>query len=256
MYRIACSLRAQRIAAGALIFKDPELSVRVVEDQRIEVKVRERENPAQILVSEMMILANNLFARFLNDRAIPCVFRSQLPPLEKVELGEQYDPVLSYRAKRALSRGDIGIEPAPHSTLGLEVYTTATSPLRRFTDLVVQGQVKAAIQGRTPPRERSELERLVCEISYRLDRASMMERERQRYFLLKFLERKRDEEFEAVVLHRFPRFHLVQMTSLCINAALSTPNGLSLNPSDRARVRIDKINPRDDKLGLALVRLL
>jgi exoribonuclease II len=256
LYRIACSLRAQRIASGALIFKDPELSVRVVEDQKIEVKVRERENPAQILVSEFMILANNLFARFLNDRAFPCVFRSQPPPLEKVELGEQYDPVHSYRAKRALSRGDIGIDSAPHSTLGLDVYTTATSPLRRFTDLVVQGQVKAAIQGKNPPRERSELERLVSEISYRLDRATMMERERQRYFLLKHLERRRDEEFEAVVLHRFPRFHLVQMTSLCINAALSTPNGLSLNPYDRALVRIDKINPRDDRLGLALVKLL
>jgi exoribonuclease II len=256
LYRIACSLRAQRIAAGALIFKDPELSVRVVEDQGIEVKVRPRENPAQILVSEMMILANSLFARFLSDRAIPGVFRSQPPPLEKVELGENYDPVLSYRAKRALSRGDIGIEPAPHSTLGLGLYATATSPLRRYTDLLVQAQVKAALQGRTPPRERNDLERLVSEISYRLDRASMMERERQRYFLLKYLERKRDEEFEAVVLHRFPRFHLVQMTSLCINAALSTPNSLSLNPYDRALVRIDKINPRDDKLGLALVRLL
>lgn len=256
LYRVAWALRCQRIAAGALIFKDPELSVRVLEGQSIEVKVRERENPAQVLVSEMMILANHLFAKFLNDRAVPGIFRSQPPPLEKVELGEQYDPVLSHRAKRALSRGDIGIVPSPHSTLGLEVYTTATSPLRRYTDLVVQAQIKAAIRGTTFPRDKNGLEKVVSEISYRLDRASLMERERQRYFLLKHLERRRDEEFEAVVLHRFPRFHLVQMTSLCVNAALSTPNSLSLNPYDRALVRIDKINPRDDKLGLALVKLL
>lgn len=256
LYRVACSFRAQRVAAGALIFKDPELSVRVVGDKEIEVKVRERENPAQVLVSEMMILANNLFARFLKDRPVPGIFRSQPPPLEKVELGEHYDPVQSHRAKRALSRGDIGIAPAPHSTLGLELYTTATSPLRRYTDLLVQAQLKSGIQGKPYPRGKNDLEKIISEISYRLDRASLMERERQRYFLLKHLERRRDEEFEAVVLHRFPRFHLVQLTSLCVNAALSTPNSLSLNPYDRALVRIDKINPRDDKLGLALVRLL
>ena len=120
----------------------------------------------------------------------------------------------------------------------------------------MQAQLKSGIQGKPYARGKNDLEKIISEISYRLDRASLMERERQRYFLLKHLERRRDEEFEAVVLHRFPRFHLVQLTSLCVNAALSTPNSLSLNPYDRALVRIDKINPRDDKLGLALVRLL
>jgi exoribonuclease II len=256
LFRAALALRARRVASGALIFKDPELAVRVTREQGITVRIRERETPSQILVSEMMILANSLFARYLYEHQIPGLFRSQPPALEKVELGDGYDPVLSYRAKKALSRGDLSTRPAPHATLGLDLYTTATSPLRRYPDLLVQGQIKAAIEGKTPPLDATEVDTLISEISYRLDRASAMERERQRYFLLKYLEHKRDEEFEAVVLHRFPRFHLVQIASLCLNAALMAPNSLSLNPYDKAVVRLDKINPREDRLTVALVRLL
>ena len=83
-----------------------------------------------------------------------------------------------------------------------------------------------------------------------------MERQRQRYFLLKYLEQRRHEEWEAIVLHRFPGFHLVQLTRFFLNAALHTPNNLVLAPYDKAIVQIEKINPRDDKLILSLVKLL
>jgi exoribonuclease II len=255
LYQIAESLRAERVAAGAVIFKDPELTVRVNEDKAISVSVRDRETPAEILVSELMIVANNLFARFLQKRGLPGIFRSQPPPLEKIKLGDTYDPVLSYRCKKALSRGDLRVDPALHSTLGLDCYTMATSPLRRYTDLVVQRQIKAILF----PGElltRTDLELILSEISYRLERAALMERERNRYFLLKYLELIRHEEFEAVVLQRFPRFHLVHLMSLGLNVAMTTPNSLSLNPYDRVIIRVEKVNPRDDRLSFSLVRPL
>lgn len=253
LFAIAQAVRKERIASGALIFKDPELSVRVNADKTIEVAVRDRESPSQVLVSEMMILANSLFARFLRQRNLPGIFRTQAPPLERIELGDEFDPVVSYRSKKSLSRGDLGIDPAPHATLGLQSYTTATSPLRRYPDLLVQRQLKAALS-QTGPLTRRELASVLPEISYRLDRASALERERQRYFLLKYLEARRRDEFEAIVLHRFPRFYLVQIWGLCLNAALHTPGTVSLDPYDRVIIRIDKINPREDKLSLSLVR--
>ncbi len=255
MFAIASAVRNRRVACGALIFKDPELSLRVCEDKTIEMSIRDRESPSQILVSEMMILANSLFAEFLKHMSLPAIFRSQPPPMEKIELGDEYDPVLSYRCKKSLSRGELGTYPAPHSTLGLEAYTTATSPLRRYSDLIVQRQIKASL-GMASPIDRDELERILGEISFRLERAVLMERERQRYFLLKYLAQNKSEEFEAVVLHRFPRFYLVQLTRFGISAALNVPIGVSLNPYDRAVVRIEKINPREDKLSLSLVKLI
>jgi len=256
MFAIANSLRQDRVASGAIIFKDPELSVRVDEEGVIEVNLRDREGPSQVLVSEMMILANSLFARFMKEGRIPGIFRSQPPPTEKIELGDHYDPVLSYRCKRGLSKGDIGTVPAQHATLGLDSYTTATSPLRRYPDLIVQRQLRAALQGNSPLLTHADLEKILGEISYRLDRATLLERERQRYFLLRRLEQHRNEEFEAIVLYRFPRFYLVQITSLGLNAALNVPISVSLNPYDRVIIRTEKINPREDKLSLSLVKLL
>jgi exoribonuclease II len=256
MFTVASALRKSRLQGGAIIFKDPELSVSVHEDGIIEVSVRDRETPAQILVSEMMILANNLFARFMKECGIPGIFRSQPPPLEKIELADEYDPVTSYRSKKALSRGDLGAEPAPHSTLGLDVYTTGTSPLRRYPDLVIQRQLKSFLQKNGSALDRQELEGILSEICYKLDRAVLLERERQRYFLLRHLELRKSEEFEAVVLHRFPKFYLVQIAGLGFNAALNASGGLSLSPRDRVLVRIEKINPRDDKLSLSLVKVL
>ena len=256
LLRAAVAFRKERIAKGALIFKDPELSVHVTEDKKIEISTRERESPSQVLVSEMMIQANRLFAQFLQERGIPSLFRSQPPPVEKIILGDQYDPVASYRGKKALARGDIGTEPSSHSTLGLTAYTTATSPLRRYVDLIVQRQLKSVLKSGSPVLNRNELDSVLEQISYPLERAALMERQRQRYFLLKYLEQRRHEEWEAVVLQRFPTFYLVQLTRFFFNAALHTPNNLSLAPYDKAMVRIEKINARDDKLILSLVKLL
>jgi exoribonuclease-2 len=256
MYEVARALREKRVSSGAIIFKDPDLNIKVNEDKSIEVTVRERETSSQVLVSEFMILANNLFARTLKDKCIPCIYRSQPPPLEKIELGSHYDPVLSYRCKKVLARGNLGLYPEPHSTLGLNVYTTATSPLRRYTDLLTQRQLQAAIDERERPIDADTLDRLLSEISYRLDRASLVERERHRYYLLKYMEQRRGDEFEVIVLQRFPRFYLAQIESLGCNTVLHTPPGVSLNPYDRAVAKVEKVSPREDRLTFSLVRVL
>ncbi len=256
MFEVAQALRQRRVSSGALIFKDPEVGVQVDEQGEIHVSVRDRESPSQILVSEMMIFANNLFARFLKDNDLGGIFRSQAPPSERIELGDEYDPVLSFKARRALVRGDVGIIPGPHSTLGLDCYTTATSPLRRYPDLLVQRQIKSFLDRGKPLLDKTQLEAILGEISYKIDRAGFMERERRRYFLLKHLSKMKKNEFEAVVLHRFPKFHLLQMVDFGINAPLNSSESLTLRPYDRAIVRIEKVNPRYDKLNLSLIRLL
>ena len=256
MFEVARTLREKRLAAGAIIFKDPELMVKVDNDGSIDVVVRERESCSQILVSELMILANYLFAKTLMDKEIPCVYRSQPPPLEKIQLGHRHDPVLSYRCKKALARGSLSLYPEPHSTLGLSIYTTATSPLRRYTDLLTQRQLVASLDSRVRPIDADTLDRLLSDISHRLEKSSLVERERQRYYLLKYMEQRKNDEFEVIVLHRFPRFYLVQLESLGINTVLHTPPGVSLNPYDRAVAKVENVNPRGDRLTFSLVRVL
>lgn len=256
LLQIAMSLREQRLDAGALIFRDPELAVHLDPSGDIEVAVRDRENPSQILVSELMIMANSLFANFLKERNIPAIYRSQPPPLEHVELHDEYDPVASYRSKKLLARGTLGLKPEPHSSLGLPVYITATSPLRRYTDLLMQRQIKSALNSEAPPLDSKQLDLILSEISYRLDRAAILERERLRYYFLKYLSKMKDEEFELIVLHRFPRFYLAQITKYGFNAALLASPSNSLSPYDKIMGRIEKVNPRSDRLTMTLVRRL
>ena len=90
------------------------------------------------------------------------------------------------------------------------------------------------------------------EISYRLDRASLVERERHRYYLLKYMEQRKGDEFEVIVLQRFPRFYLAQIESLGCNTVLHTPSGVSLNPYDRAVAKVEKVSPREDRLTFSL----
>jgi len=252
MFQLASRLRNQRLDNGALIFRDPEINIRVAPDKTIEVNLRDREACSEILVSEFMILANSLFAKFLQEQGLPAIFRTQGPPSEKIEIKDDYDPVESYRSKKILARGDFVTKPAPHTTLGLPAYTTATSPLRRYTDLVVQRQIRGALGLSQQILTEDEIQKILAEINFRIDRAAILERQRQRYFLLKYLSQRKESTFEAIVLQRFPRFYLVYLRDFAFNAALKVPVGIELNPYDRVSVTIEKIIPREEKLVLVL----
>jgi len=80
-----------------------------------------------------MILANSTWGRWLDDLGVPAIYRSQasLAPGVKVRMGT-----------KAL----------PHAGMGVAQYCWATSPLRRYVDLVNQWQIIAAARhGRTAP---------------------------------------------------------------------------------------------------------
>jgi len=256
MFRLASHLRTQRLGKGALIFRDPEINVRVTKDKTIEVSLRDREAYSEILVSEFMILANSLFANFMMDKGLPGIFRSQGPPSEKIEIKDEYDPVESYRCKKLLARRDFLTKPAPHSTLGLAAYTAATSPLRRYTDLVVQRQIRGALGLPQETLNETEIQKILTEITFRIDRAAILERQRQRYFLLKYLSQMKESEFDAIVLQRFPRFYLVYLLDFAFNARLKVPFGVELSPYDRISVTIEKVDPREEKLTLSLPTMM
>jgi ribonuclease R len=51
---------------------------------------------------------------------------------------------------RLLARAELVPQAAPHMGMGLPVYTTCTSPLRRYVDLLAHEQLKAILHGRNP----------------------------------------------------------------------------------------------------------
>jgi hypothetical protein len=92
----------------------------------------------------------------LDDYTRRCaeLFAAQGRTLSEAELAQlEPGPVRHAAIKRCLSRGHMGVTPAPHFSLGLAAYVQATSPIRRYGDLLVQRQLAALADGQVPLQE-------------------------------------------------------------------------------------------------------
>ncbi len=121
-FRLEASGSANAEAAAA---SEPDGSETVL------ITTRQRGAPLDLMVSEAMILANSSWGGWLGELGVPGIYRSQasLAPGVKVRMGT-----------KAL----------PHAGIGVPSYAWSTSPLRRYTDLVNQWQIIAAVRhGRT-----------------------------------------------------------------------------------------------------------
>ncbi|MBA3593567.1 MAG: RNB domain-containing ribonuclease [Polaromonas sp.] len=100
-------------------------------NEKVSISIRKRGAPLDLIVAEAMILANSSWGEWLAEHGVPGIYRSQasLAPGVKVRMGT-----------KAL----------PHAGIGVKSYAWATSPLRRYTDLVNQWQIIACVtHGRT-----------------------------------------------------------------------------------------------------------
>ena len=99
-----------------------------VENERVSIVERRRGAPLDKLVAELMISANNNWGRLLADRGVPAIYRAQ-----------------------ANGKVRMTTVPSPHQGLGVSHYVWASSPLRRYIDLVNQWQLLACLSGTAPP---------------------------------------------------------------------------------------------------------
>lgn len=145
--------RQRRLDAGALDLTWPEARIRVErregEAPHIDLQ-RLAAHRSRDLVAEAMIAAGAGAARFALDHALPLPFSRQE---EAADAGDA--PVLpglpgAYALRRRQQPGRVTGEPARHSGLGLEAYARATSPLRRYVDLLVHQQLRAHLTGAAP----------------------------------------------------------------------------------------------------------
>lgn len=250
-FESAMRLREARFGNGAMALPIPQVELFVDRDKRLTVRTIDREAPSQVLVSELMILANSLVAQFCTQHHIPIVYRSQAAPRETLPTSLTYEPVLHYRQQRTMSPAKIGLAPMRHSSLGAEVYTTFTSPLRRYVDLLAHRQLRAYLQRGEPLYKEEQLSAILAEVEPSLSHAGMVEQERRRYWLFKYLAQRKGEVVTGVILDRFPRNYLVLLPEVMHEVDLPV-GGKELVPGERVQVRIDTVHPREGMLKVSL----
>jgi exoribonuclease-2 len=197
---IAQRVKEGRQAAGAVELSRPELRVSVDAQAHITVAVTPAPTPARKLVAEFMVLANRLLAEFCRDRGVPAIYRSQ-EPLDLTDLEGTLNPaVWSYQVSRRLRPSDLGLEPRPHALLGVPAYFQATSPLRRYLDLVLQRQIMHAVVKGRPLYSTEALAQVLYQVGDQARELGRLEEQRKRYWLLKHLSARAEETFQGVVL--------------------------------------------------------
>jgi exoribonuclease-2 len=139
---LAARFRARRRAQNAAAIELPEVSVRV-RDGSVNIRPLPRLR-SRAMVTDAMLMAGECAARFCLERDIPIPFATQPAP-DKIE--EPADLAAMYAYRRRFKPTRLVCEPEPHFGLGLALYTRATSPLRRYSDLLVHQQIRAWLGG-------------------------------------------------------------------------------------------------------------
>ncbi|MCY4625739.1 MAG: ribonuclease catalytic domain-containing protein [Chloroflexi bacterium] len=219
----AQTLRAARLEAGALEMERPEVRVTVDAERNVAVSVTPVPTPARRMVAEFMVLANRLIGERLRDYGVPTIYRTQEPvSLEDVP-DTSIDAVRQYHILRQIRPSRLSTTPGPHALIGVEPYAQATSPLRRYLDLVVQRQLAAALSGEEPPYSPDDLKGLIGEADATLRDLNRAEDERKRHWMLKHLAGRIGEAFPAIVLDVRERQSVVELDTFLIRSNVYLP---------------------------------
>ena len=248
---IADKFHQQRLDAGAVQITVPEINVWLADDRTITVNRINRESPGRMLVSEIMIMANWLMAKYLAEHQMPAVFRSQPGPRERLYRGDGGTVFQNWMQRRFLSRFVLNTGPEKHSGLGLDAYVTATSPIRKYFDLVTQRQIRALL-GLEQPYTSDEIEQIIQLLELPMANVIRIQFARHRYWLLKYLEQHIGRKEEAIVLTKRRNDYQILLSAYMIECNLPVSSGFVLKPEDLIQVTIQNVSARKDLLQVAI----
>ena len=223
MYQLAQLSEERRMEEEAISIELPEVKIAVHEG---EVSIEPmRPLPSRMLVSEAMVLAGEAVARFALERGLPFPFTTQPPP-DTFERPSTLAEMFAVR--KTLKRSQQTSIPAPHAGLGLEVYARATSPLRRYLDLVVHQQLRAFLRGDNTLGEEEVLERVGAAEAV-TGSARQAERLSRRHWTLVYLLQRPDWRGEGVLVDKRGSRGTVLIPELSLEAPVTVPEDIELD---------------------------
>ena len=250
--RLTRRLKERRLARGGYELKLPEVWVTFTPQGEIQVVVESQETASRQMVAEAMVLANSLAAQFLADQGIAAIYRGQPEPREPIKPAPDKSLLELWQDRRRLSRVVMDLSPSPHWGLGLPCYTFATSPIRRYLDLVIHRQLLAAVSGQPPAYGPKELEQVLSIIEPAMRRAGQLKTRRLRYWLLKHLSARVGQKLEALVLESLPHRYRIMLPDILLELFMAAPATVKLFPGDTVLVRLDRVVPREDQIKVSL----
>ncbi|MCJ7596875.1 MAG: ribonuclease catalytic domain-containing protein [Desulfobacterales bacterium] len=248
MYRLSELLRQKRNDRGALVLSLPEIAIQINPDSSISLQMIEQETPSRMMVAELMILYNRMVARFCADNRIPLLYRAQEEPSEKLSIDDAGYYYYVFKQRRKLNPLVIDTEAKPHAGLGVDAYTNASSPIRRYFDLIVQRQIRNFLLKEAPVYNEEGLEKMRMGLGVVLKDLERMKRNRTRYWIQKFLLQHTGEKFRAIVLDSMKNRYRILLTDLQLVVEMKRQEGQDFSGGQGIIVKIKKSDPWNDLL--------
>ncbi|MEH2259625.1 ribonuclease catalytic domain-containing protein [Nostoc sp.] len=242
--------KAWRYAQGAISITMPEATIKV-KGEEIHIDILD-DSPSRQLVAEMMIVAGEVAARYGKTHNIPLPFRGQpqpeLPPDEELLLL----PAGFVRAcamRRCMPKSEMSITPLRHAGLGLDTYTQATSPIRRYSDLLTHFQIKAHLRGEVLPFSADQLKEVMMTVTSITQEVTMVERQTNRYYALEYLRRHPEETWDVTVLmwlREDSNLALILLEDLGLQLPMAFKR--SVNLGEQIVVKVSHADPQKDMI--------
>ena len=248
LYRLAKHLKAGReiVRGKPEIFNRPDYNFKLIGNEgrepdgseTVQISIRQRGAPLDLIVSEAMILANSSWGNWLAELGVPGIYRSQASMLPGVKVR-------------------MGAKALPHAGIGVKSYAWSSSPLRRYTDLVNQWQIIAcARHGKTAalaapfkPKD-ADLFSIISSFDAAYAAYNGYQAAMERFWTLKYLQQQGITEIDATVF----KDNLVRADELPLVLPVLGANGLPRGA--RVRVKLGAIDEVTlDVNGTLLARL-
>ena len=206
-----------------------DYSIELDEEGKVSVVRRERGSPIDMLVSEMMILANSTWAQMLHDNDLPGLFRVQ--PAGKVRMSTKSEP---------------------HIGMGVQHYGWFTSPLRRAADYINQKQLLSLIDDSAEPLFRqsdAELFAALRDFDTAYAAYADFQRQMEAYWSLVYLQQQGKTELTATILKE----DLVRIEGLpLVTRATGIP--FDALPKSQVLLKITELDPEKQFIALNYVK--
>lgn len=295
---VASALKQHRAQVALIMPEQPDFYYELDDDGRIASIRKVLRNDAHRLVEECMLAANRSAAQWLGDA--PAIFNAHaglredrlenvrtvmaeaLPDLKDLDISQLEGYVALIKAAaasddelplqsifaRMLQPGELSLSPKAHFGLGLDRYSTFTSPLRKYGDLVAQRCIRAKLAGSKPalPSE-AELEA----IQEALRNARQASRYMERWLQYQYLAKQDPEQvYTGHIAHLNGGGFTVELDDTGISGfveARSIPEKLSFDANTlrlfndkqqyqldkRVQVKVTELDPFAGRLMFALV---
>ncbi len=273
--RVAQNMKDLRHAHGALTLETIEARP-IFDGDTIRDLMPEEKNRAKDIIEDFMIAANGVTARFLTSKGFPSIRRVVRTPKRWeriVEIAAEHkftlpvdpdskaledfltqqksaDPLrfpdLSLAVIKLLGPGEyiaeLPGESAPgHFGLAVKDYTHSTAPNRRYTDLITQRLLKAALERQPLPYSKDQLDELATHCTQEEDAANKVERQVEKSAAALLLESRIGEQFDAITTGASPKGTWVRLLTIPIEGRLA--HGFDgVDVGDRLRVQLISVD--------------